>query len=179
MAKKPSGPVLTESELAALDMIILKAKEDGLEQNERAKFIHAVADVANKAVQAVAANPQAAGVGAVVGLNAALVARDLNALADAGVGVDEIAAALAAPEVVEATPIVAVAALAAERGQKLSANALKAVVGQFAGAPSVTLRDLIALRRRAVVASRKTPKAAKAKTAKPKAAPRKTTKRRG
>jgi hypothetical protein len=157
MAKKPTSPTLTPSELAALDMIILKATEDGIKPDQKAKFIHAVANVADKAAHAVVNDKVTAEVGGLA------VATAVNT-------------ALTVAETPELALITILAAPAA-RGRKPSAEMLRQIVQQVAGAPSVTLRELIALRRSAVAASRKTGKRAQAKKAPP-AKPRKTKKRR-
>ena len=136
MATPPTkGPALSHDELAALDFIIMRAIQRGAQPNEVLGFIdsianaftdagHAVANVAQQAVQAVTDHTdqilQAAEVAAHVAEVAAQVAEAIGA--------------------------------AAARVQGPAVDAMKQAISSTAKAPTLTLQQLIEVRRSAVKA---------------------------
>lgn len=135
MANGPQGPALSHEELAALDLIIMRAIQRGAKPNEALSFIdsiaqaftdagNAVADVAQQAVQAVTDHTD-----------------------------DIVHAAQVVGEVAEAaTQIAEAIGAAAARVQGPHVEALKQAIRATGSAPSLTLGQLIEVRRRAVQA---------------------------
>jgi methyl-accepting chemotaxis protein len=147
MAYATKGPTLSHEELAALDLVIMTAVQRGAQPNEVLGFIgsivHAVSDAAhsvtNAANQAAQAAQQATDAVQQAGQQAAQSVTDATQAAQQQA---ELLANLAQE--------FHIFGAAATRVEGPAATAIKQVVGSMAKAPSLTLQQLIDIRRNAV-----------------------------
>ena len=134
MATPPTtGPALSHDELAALDFIIMRAVQRGAKPNEVLGFIDSIADIFTEAANAVAD----------------IATQAFNAVTD---HTDDIVHGLeSAVDVIEAATHIAEAiGAAAARVQGPAVEAMRQAITSTAKAPSLTLQQLIDIRRNAV-----------------------------
>jgi hypothetical protein len=136
MATSPTtGPALSHEELAALDFIIMRAIQRGAKPNEVLGFIDSIADIFTDAASAVAD----------------IATKAVNAITD---HTDDIVHGLeAAADVAEAATHIAEAiGAAAARAPGPAVEAMRQAITSTAKTPTLTLQQLIAVRRAAVQA---------------------------
>ena len=147
MAPQPPGPALSHEELAAIDLIIMNAIQRGVKPNEPLSFIEAVTSLIGQTYPQIVLDgvPQIVNIPQIVDIPQIFDAHQdtfgLIGVGEAAVDQDAIAQAIAH-----------VTGAAAQHIQGPAADAAKQAMVAMARVPSLTLQQLIDIRRRAAQA---------------------------